>query len=172
MSEPVWRAALLGLGSNLGDRLATLQAAARRLAGSVGVRAVRVSGVYASPPLGNAALYEFLNAALWCETRLAPRALLELALAVEADHQRVRTVHWGPRTLDIDILWIDGMMIAEPGLTVPHPGLAQRAFVLRPVAELAPELVLPDGRTVAAAVKELVDDACVRLPGQDLGIGG
>lgn len=172
MSEVVWRAALLGLGANLGDRLGTLRAAAADLAGSAGIRAARGSGVYASPPLGNAAVYEFLNAALWCETSLAPRELLALALAVEQAHGRVRTVRWGPRTLDVDILWIDGMMVDEPGLTVPHPGLALRAFVLRPVADLAPALVLPDGRCAAAAVRELEDDACVRLPGEDLGIGG
>jgi len=168
MSE-VWRAALLGLGSNLGDRLATLRSATAALAASAGVRAVRASSVWASAPMGEAARFEFLNAALALETNLAPRALLALALAVEQAHGRVRAERWGPRTLDIDILWLDGLAVDAPGLTVPHPGLAQRGFVLRPVAELAPALVLPDGRSVAQAVEELNDDACVRVPGAQLG---
>jgi 2-amino-4-hydroxy-6-hydroxymethyldihydropteridine diphosphokinase len=115
---------------------------------------------------------DFLNAAVAFETTLSPRALLALALSIEADHGRVRERRWGPRTLDLDILWLDGIVVAEPGLTVPHPGLSERAFVLRPVADLMPELVLPDGRTAAQAAEELVDDACVYVPGADLGLAG
>ncbi len=160
--------ALVGLGSNLGDRLAVLRSAVAALRAEPGVAVLACSGVYQSPPLGGRAQGEFLNAAVLLETSLAPRALLGRLLALEADHGRERRVRWGPRTLDLDILWMAGVAIDEPGLTVPHPGLAERAFVLRPVAELRPALMLPDGRSVAEAAME-ADDACVRLPGADLG---
>jgi 2-amino-4-hydroxy-6-hydroxymethyldihydropteridine diphosphokinase len=160
-----WTPALIGLGANLGDRLATLQSAARDVAAADGVRAVRASAVYESPPMGEAARFPFLNAALALETTRAPRSLLDLGLAIERAHGRVRDVRWGPRTLDIDLLWFMGITLNEAGLILPHPGFAQRAFVLRPAADLAPELVLPDGRTVAEAVEALSDDGCVRLPG-------
>jgi len=166
MSE--WRCALLGLGSNLGDRLATLRAALAGLAASDGVRAARGSAVYSSPPMGDAALHDFLNAAVLVETRLSAGELLALALAVEKEQGRVRTVRWGPRTLDIDVLWIEGETVDLPGLTVPHPGLAEREFVLRPVADLLPELVLPDGRTVAQALSEMESHGCIPLPGAHL----
>ena len=164
-----WRRALLGLGSNLGDRLATLRAGVARLTAHDGVRLVACSRVYSSPPMGDAALHEFLNAALLIETRLSARELLALALAVETNLGRVRTVRWGPRTLDIDLLWLADVTVDEPGLTVPHPGLAEREFVLRPAADLLPELVLPDGRTVARALSEMESHACIPLPGSDLG---
>ena len=162
------RRALLGLGSNLGDRLATLRAAVSGLAETAGVALTGCSSVHASPPMGPVEQGEFLNAAVAVETELAPRALLAACLAVETALGRERRVRWGPRTLDIDILWMEGVCLAEPGLSIPHPGLAERAFVLRPLAELAPELRLPDGRTAAAAVEELADDACVRIPGARL----
>ncbi|MBI2299092.1 MAG: 2-amino-4-hydroxy-6-hydroxymethyldihydropteridine diphosphokinase [Armatimonadetes bacterium] len=162
------RRALLGLGSNLGDRLATLRSAVSGLAEVAGVDVTGCSSVYASPPMGPVAQGEFLNAAVAVETELAPRELLSACLAVEAAHGRERRERWGPRTLDIDVLWMEGVRLAEAGLSIPHPGLAERAFVLRPLAELAPELRLPDGRTAAAAVEELVDDACVRIPGARL----
>ncbi|MBI5834617.1 MAG: 2-amino-4-hydroxy-6-hydroxymethyldihydropteridine diphosphokinase [Armatimonadetes bacterium] len=161
--------ALLGLGSNLGDRLAILRAGAARLAAHESVALVAGSRVYSSPPMGESALHEFLNAAVLVETDLGPRELLTLALAVETELGRVRTVRWGPRTLDIDLLWMDGVSLDEPGLTVPHPGLAEREFVLRPAADLLPDLVLPDGRTVAQALMEMDSHACIPLPGSDLG---
>lgn len=160
--------ALVGLGSNLGDRLAVLRSAVAALRAEPGIAVLACSGVYLSPPLGGRAQGDFLNAVVLMETDLAPRALLDRLLALEAAHGRERRVRWGARTLDLDILWMAGVTVDEPGLTVPHPGLAERAFVLRPLAELRPELRLADGRTVAEAAEE-ADDACVRLPGADLG---
>lgn len=158
---------LLGLGSNLGDRLAYLRAGVAGLRRG-GVCITGGSRVYESPPLGPVEQGAFLNAAVAGETHLAPRELLALALAVEAGQGRVRAVRWGPRTLDVDLLWYEGVRLDEPGLTLPHPGLASRAFVLRPLADLVPALALPDGRTVAEAVEALQDDGCLPIPGEDL----
>jgi len=157
----------LGLGSNLGDRAAHLRAAVAALRAG-GVRIDGLSRIYESPPMGPIEQGPFLNAAVRGETDLSPHELLQLALAVEAAAGRVREVRWGPRTLDVDVLWYSGVQLDEPGLTVPHPGLAERAFVLRPLADLSPALVLPDGRTVAEALEALDDDECLPVPGQDL----
>lgn len=160
--------ALVGLGSNLGDRLASLRSAAGALRATAGIEPLAASSVWLSPPMGPVAQGEFLNAVVLIETELTPRALLARLLEIEAAHGRERRARWGPRTVDLDLLWLSGVTIDEPGLTVPHPGLATRAFVLRPAAELAPDLTLPDGRTLAAAAEES-DDACVRVAGADLG---
>jgi 2-amino-4-hydroxy-6-hydroxymethyldihydropteridine diphosphokinase len=157
----------LGLGSNLGDRAAHLRAAVAALRAG-GVRIDGLSRIYESPPMGPIEQGPFLNAAVRGETDLSPHELLQLALAVEAAAGRVREVRWGPRTLDVDVLWYSGVQLDEPGLTVPHPGLAERAFVLRPLADLSPALVLPDGRTVAEALEALDYDECLPVPGQDL----
>ncbi|NUQ00407.1 MAG: 2-amino-4-hydroxy-6-hydroxymethyldihydropteridine diphosphokinase [Armatimonadetes bacterium] len=163
------RRGVIGLGSNLGDRLAYLRGAVSRLQAEPGLRLVATSGVYESPPMGPIAQADFLNAAVLIETTIAPRELLARCLAIEAEHGRVREVRWGPRTLDLDLLWVEGVTVEEPGLTLPHPGLAERAFVLRPLAELLPDLVLGDGRNARQAAEELHDDACVRLSGAHLG---
>ena len=160
-------AVIVGLGSNLGDRLGHLQAGVDGLAAG-GVTIEGCSRIYESPPMGPVEQGPFLNAAIVGETDLTPRQLLALALAVEAGQGRVREVHWGPRTLDLDLLWYASETVDEPGLTVPHPGLAERAFVLRPVADLRPGLVLPDGRTAAQAVEALNDDGCVPISGAEL----
>lgn len=162
------REALLGLGGNLGDRLATLRSAVSLLESTPSVTVVGCSGVYESPPLGPVAQPDFLNAAVLVRTTLAPRELLAVAHSIEQQHGRERRVRWGPRTLDIDLLWVDGVTIDEPGLTIPHPGLVNRAFVLRPAAELKPELRLPGGLTVADLTEGLVDDACILLQGAEL----
>ncbi len=155
------------MGSNLGDRLAHLRAGVAGLRAG-GVRIERGSRVYESPPLGPIAQGAFLNAAVRGETDLAPHDVLALALAVEAGEGRVREERWGPRTLDVDLLWYAGVQLDAPGLIVPHPGLAERAFVLRPLADLEPALRLPDGRTVADAVEALQDDGCLPIPGEEL----
>lgn len=168
MDETTWRRCLVGLGSNLGDRLAHLRAAVAALRDRPDIRAVRASAVYQSPAMGPVPQGDYLNAAVALETVLDPASLLAVALSIERRRGRVREVRWGPRTLDIDLLWMDGVTAAGDGLTLPHPGLAERPFVLRPVAELMPELRLPDGRLVAAAVEELSADDCVPVPGADL----
>ena len=132
MTGPVY----LGLGSNLGDRLANLREAVQRLKGR-GIRPVRSSRVYETEPVGPPQP-EYLNAVIEVETELDARALLEECLDVEASLGRIRGERWGPRTIDIDVLSIGDQEIDEHGLVVPHPRAHERAFVLVPWLELEP----------------------------------
>jgi 2-amino-4-hydroxy-6-hydroxymethyldihydropteridine diphosphokinase len=136
--------ALLSLGSNLGDRAQTLDAACRALAALPGLREVRRSPWYETSPVGGPLGQEaFLNgAALW-ETSLTPIALLEQLHAVEEMHGRRREVPWGPRTLDLDLLLFDDAVVRTPELTVPHPRLSFRKFVLQGAAQVAGEMGHP-----------------------------
>ena len=132
--------AYLGIGSNLGDRLAYLQLAVDHLAGEPGVRVTAVSPVYETDPVGGPVQDDFLNAVVAVDTDLDPDALLAACAGAETAARRVRDVRWGPRTLDVDVLWIDGYSSADPVLTVPHPRMAERAFVLAPLHDLDPAL--------------------------------
>ncbi len=127
--------AFLGLGSNLGDRLGYLKAAVAAIGDCVAV-----SGVYESDPVGGPDQGQFLNMVAELETSRSARDLLELCQALEASAERVREVHWGPRTLDVDVLWVDEEPVDEPDLVVPHPLMFERAFVMMPLAELAPDI--------------------------------
>ncbi len=131
--------AYLGLGSNLGDRLAHLQGAVDGLVGAEGVTVVAVSPVYETEPIGPDQP-EYLNAVVAVETELGPRRLLELAQALERAAQRVRGERWGPRTLDVDVLVFGWEVIEEPDLVVPHPRMWERGFVMAPLHDLEPEL--------------------------------
>jgi 2-amino-4-hydroxy-6-hydroxymethyldihydropteridine diphosphokinase len=133
----------IGLGSNLGDREATIRAALARLGGEDDIRVVRVSSLRETDPVGYADQPRFLNGAAELDTDLAPRELLDRMLAVERQLGRVRGRRYGPRTVDLDVLLYGDEMIDEPGLVVPHPRLVERRFVLEPLAELDPELVVP-----------------------------
>jgi 2-amino-4-hydroxy-6-hydroxymethyldihydropteridine diphosphokinase len=137
--------AYLGLGSNLGDRLATLQDAIVRLDAEPGIVIARCSRVWETEPVGGPEQGDFLNAVVQADVDLSPLDLLAACHRVEAALGRVRDVRWGPRTIDIDILLIGDRAIDEPDLTVPHPRLHERAFVLMPLLELEPDPRLPDG---------------------------
>jgi 2-amino-4-hydroxy-6-hydroxymethyldihydropteridine diphosphokinase len=130
--------AYIGLGSNLGDRLAHLQRAVDELAATAGIDVVAVSPVYETAPVGGPAQDDFLNAVAAVDTDLTPRSLLEAALRIEQLEARVRTVRWGPRTLDVDVLLFDDERVDEPDLEIPHPRMGERAFVLAPLHDLAP----------------------------------
>lgn len=132
----------LGLGSNLGDRRAQLEAALAALARGPALEVRRVAGFYRTAPLGPVKQDWFLNTVAEIATELTPRALLERCQAVEHSLGRVRHEHWGPRTIDIDVLWLESGGVTEPDLTLPHPGIHLRSFVLAPLSELAPELQL------------------------------
>jgi len=136
----------LGLGSNLGDRLATLQEAVDLLGAEPGIEIVRSSRVWETDPVGGPAQPDFLNVVVQAEVEATPLDLLAACLRVEAALGRVRDVRWGPRTVDIDVLLVEGGAIDEPELTVPHPRMHERAFVLMPLLELDPDPLLPDGR--------------------------
>jgi 2-amino-4-hydroxy-6-hydroxymethyldihydropteridine diphosphokinase len=136
--------AYVGLGANLGDRERTLHAAVDALAAADGVEVAAVSTLRETEPVGVGEQPRFLNGAVALDTSLPARRLLDLLLAIEQRFGRVRVPgEHGPRTLDLDLLLYGDEQIDEPGLTVPHPQLRERRFVLEPLAELAPGLVVP-----------------------------
>ena len=137
--------AFLGIGTNLGDRLANLQRAVDLLAATPGVRVLRSSRVYETAPVGPPQP-DFLNAVLEVETDLEPHGLLAAGADVERELQRVRLVRWGPRTIDVDVLTFDRREIDDADLVVPHPRMHERAFVLAPLLELEPDPMLPGRR--------------------------
>jgi 2-amino-4-hydroxy-6-hydroxymethyldihydropteridine diphosphokinase len=132
--------ALLGLGANLGDPVATLNEAKTRLA-ALG-RVTAVSALYRTPPWGVLEQPPFVNAALALETALDPDALLAALKALERDLGRVASARWGPRAIDLDILAIDGVRRDDPQLTIPHARLYERAFALVPLAEIEPSFAV------------------------------
>ena len=146
--------AFLGIGSNLGDRLASLQAAVDGLAAVPGIEPIASSRVYETDPVGGVEQPDFLNAVVEVRTDLAPRALLDACLRVERDLGRVRDVRWGPRTVDVDLLVYDDETIDEPDLVVPHPRVHERSFALVPLLELEPDPVLAGARRVADAAPQ------------------
>ncbi len=137
--------AYLGLGSNLDDRLNTLQRAVDLLGDEPHVELTRCSRVWETDPVGGPPQPDFLNVVVRAYVDLQPRDLLAACQRVEAALGRVRDTRWGPRTLDIDVLLIAERVIDEPDLVVPHPRLRERAFVLMPLLEIEPDPVLPDG---------------------------
>ena len=139
----------IALGGNLGDRRANLERAVELLDADPALELVAVSSLRETDPVGYEDQPRFLNGALAADTALSPRELLDRLLAVERELGRERRgPRFGPRTVDLDLLLYGDETVDEPGLTVPHPRLAERPFVLEPLAELDPELALPDGRRV------------------------
>ena len=126
----------LALGSNLGDRAANLELARERLAALPGNRIVAASSIEETEPLGGMAQPAYLNQMLLLETDLSPRALLEVCRAIELAAGRVRRTRWEPRTLDLDIVQYGDTIVNEPDLQVPHPGLLDREFWIREIAEI------------------------------------
>ena len=146
--------AYLGLGSNLGDKAAMLDAAVAALAATPGIAVTARSRNYRTPPWGDTDQDWFLNGALGIVTTLPPHALLEACLSIEARLGRVRERRWGPRAIDIDVLHYAGATVSDERLVRPHRFLRERAFVLVPLAEIAPDLVT-GGETVSEALARL-----------------
>jgi len=159
--------AFIALGSNLDDPPAQIHSALRALAAMPETRLVRASSLYRNPPVGYLAQPDFINAAAMVETRLAPRALLEQLLFIERTHGRVRDFPNAPRPLDLDIALYGERVIREPGLTIPHPRLLERAFVLVPLAEIAPDAIVPGRGRVADLLRAVDETALVRLPSDE-----
>jgi 2-amino-4-hydroxy-6-hydroxymethyldihydropteridine diphosphokinase len=161
------RRAVLALGSNLGDRVAHLQGAVDGLATTEGVVVVAVSSVYETDPMGPDQP-DYLNAAVAVDTTRTPHELLGVAQSLEQAAGRVRRERWGPRTLDVDVLFVGDLVVDTPDLVLPHPGVAQRAFVLAPLSDVAPELVPAD---LPAEVRDEGDWRGVRPTSVRLSLG-
>jgi 2-amino-4-hydroxy-6-hydroxymethyldihydropteridine diphosphokinase len=160
--------AFIALGGNVGDVRATFDRAIALLCDGADVRLVARSSDYRTPPWGVTDQPPFINAAIEVSTALTPHALLDRAQACERalGRHRERERHWGPRTIDLDLLAYDDLVISDATLTLPHPRLFERAFVLVPLAEIAPGRLIA-GRSVSAALAELSTKDILRLP--DLG---
>jgi 2-amino-4-hydroxy-6-hydroxymethyldihydropteridine diphosphokinase len=159
MSGDVGRRYVLGIGANLGDRRSVLRAAVLDL-GTLG-RVRSLSSLYETAPVGPAQP-DFLNAAVALQSQLAPEQLLTGILGVERRHGRERRERWGPRTLDIDLLYSPGLVIRSPGLTLPHPELCRRAFALRPLLDVEPDAESPESGIRYADVLATLEDQGLR----------
>lgn len=151
----------LGLGSNMGDRLTHLRSAVRELGplGTIG----SVAGLYETAPVGGPDQDPYLNTVVVIETELDPNELLAQLRLIEAAHDRKRTVKWGPRTLDIDIIASDGTDVTQDDLMIPHRSSAERRFVLEPLAEVWPEARVSGGQSASEALADVLDQHCDRL---------
>lgn len=153
--------AIVAFGANLGDREATIAAAVRELADTTGVTLIAVSPIYESAAIKDEgvdpAAPGYLNGVVAIDTALEPHALLDRLLAIELAHGRERTEHWGDRTLDLDLIDVDGLEIADDRLVLPHPRAWQRAFVLQPWLDLEPDAALP-GRGPIASLRATATD--------------
>lgn len=152
----------VSIGSNVGDREAYLRQATEALGASDKIQLAGVSSLYETPPWGNVNQPAFLNGALKLQTSVSPGELLDFCQAVEVRLGRVRHEHWGPRTIDIDLLYIEGVRMNRPELVLPHPYLLERAFVLVPLLEIAPDLRI-DGLFIEEHLSKLPDRGDVKL---------
>jgi 2-amino-4-hydroxy-6-hydroxymethyldihydropteridine diphosphokinase len=139
----LWRPAYVAIGSNLNDPRARVCEAYERLAALPATLSVRRSRLYGTRPMGPQDQPDFVNAAAGLLSQLTARELLEGLLRIEAAMGRNRQERWGPRIIDLDLVWMVGEAIDEPGLTLPHPGVSTRNFVLYPLADIAPTLAIP-----------------------------
>ncbi len=155
--------AFIGLGSNLADPLVQVSKALDALGHLPQTRLVRRSSLYRSAPVGYLDQPDFINAVAQIETGLTPRALLDGLLALEHEWGRTREFRNAPRTLDLDVLLYDDLVHHEHGLTIPHPQMHLRAFVLQPLLEIAPDCVIPGVGTAAEAAKHCAGQALERL---------
>jgi 2-amino-4-hydroxy-6-hydroxymethyldihydropteridine diphosphokinase len=145
----------LGLGSNIGDRIATIQKAKEMISSLPGVSVISSSSLYETEPVGISDQPMFINAVLEIETDLSPEELFFKLKDIEANLGRTETIRWGPRVIDIDILLFGDMIFEERDLTIPHPEMTKRGFVLVPLCEIAPEIKHP---RLKKTIKELTDD--------------
>jgi 2-amino-4-hydroxy-6-hydroxymethyldihydropteridine diphosphokinase len=149
--------AALGLGSNMGDSKANLARAVDLLNGSAGIDVIARSSDYRTPPWGPVPQDDYRNICLVVKTTLSPRQLLDRCLGIERELGRVRDIRWGPRLIDIDVLIYGTETVDEDNLTIPHPRMGERAFVLVPLAEIWPDAPMADGQTAAQALATCPD---------------
>ncbi|MGO2234667.1 2-amino-4-hydroxy-6-hydroxymethyldihydropteridine diphosphokinase [Marinomonas sp. UCMA 3892] len=147
--------AYIGLGSNLENPVAQLDRAIDTLKKHDDLKNLRVSSIYGSKPVGPQDQPDYINAVATFETNLSPIDLLDLLQSIEQSQRRVRERHWGPRTLDLDLLLYGQETILSPRLTVPHPFMLERGFVIKPLSDLAPDMLLANGKTVTEQLQQL-----------------
>lgn len=153
----------LSLGSNMGDRMGYLQKALDKLSAE-GIRLIRISGVYETIPVDVPdAQRNYYNLVAYVETDLDPEELLCICAAIEKDLGRERKYVHAPRTIDIDIILLEGVTVSTPKLTVPHPRMEQRSFVIFPLSEISPDIVLASGRPIIEVKKSLHGDEIVKV---------
>ncbi len=155
----------IGLGSNLGDSRANIEAALRHLAGAPEISMIAVAPFYRTAPVGYTDQAYFINTVAEINTSLSPRQLLQRLQAIENMLGRVRTVRWGPRTVDLDLLLYGSAVIDEPDLQVPHPRMHRRAFVMVPLADLHPDLVVAGEKASALARRLAREQEITRYAG-------
>jgi len=155
---PLWRPAYVAIGSNLNHPRDRVLEAFERLGALAASRLELRSHLYRTRPMGPQDQPYYVNAAAGMLTLLSARELLDNLLRTERAMGRERQAPWGPRVIDLDLLWMPGAVIDEPGLTVPHPGVSTRNFVLYPLADIAPTLAIPGHVTVADLLKSAGDD--------------
>lgn len=159
--------AFIGLGSNLKEPAAQLARAVAELAALPKTTLVAQSPFYTSNPVGPQDQPDFVNGAVWIATELEPRALLDQLQAIEQAHGRERLQHWGPRTLDLDLLIFGNHELDDERLTVPHQELHNRDFALQPLLDLKPDLTLPDGTEIVTLRAQCPDNRLRKLPPPD-----
>lgn len=148
--------AYIGLGSNLDDPAQQIASAMNAITALSGVRVQQLSSLYRTPPMGPADQPDYCNAVCVADITIEPNDLMRSLLAIEREAGRVRGVlHWGPRRIDLDLLHVDGVELDTPGLKLPHPGIGKRNFVVVPLAEIAPQLVIPGLGSIALAARNI-----------------
>ncbi len=158
--------AYIALGSNLGDPVVQIEQTWSELGNLPETRLIACSALYLSKPVGYADQPDFINAVAGVRTQLTPRALLAALLGIEARHGRNRTFKNAPRSLDLDLLLYDGLIMHEHGLTLPHPRMMERAFVLVPLSEIAPDALVPGHGRVADCLARIDSGDIARLPAE------
>lgn len=141
--ERSWHRTYVALGSNMGDKLMYLENAVKAIEGDVNCKLLKISDIIVTEPYGPVEQEEFLNGCMMIDTLYTPQELLRFLQRLEQDAHRVREVHWGPRTLDLDILLYDDLVTSDDELTIPHPEMHKRSFVLEPLKQIAPNAIHP-----------------------------
>jgi len=154
----LWRPAYVAIGSNLNQPRVQVTEAFTRLEALPGTRSLQRSRLYQTRPMGPQDQPDFVNAVAGMLTQWSARDFLDALLAIEKTMGRNRQERWGPRVIDLDLIWLLGAAIDEPGLTVPHPGVSTRNFVLYPLADIAPTLAIPGHGNVSELLRTVGDD--------------
>jgi 2-amino-4-hydroxy-6-hydroxymethyldihydropteridine diphosphokinase len=156
------REVAFGLGGNIGDVAQAIRAASARLAASPLLDALDLSPLWRTPPWGKTDQDWFVNAVAVGRSAASPRALLDLCLSVETAMGRVRSERWGPRNIDVDLLYVGDLVVEEPGLSLPHPRMAERGFVMAPLADLRPARMIA-GRRADARARDFAGEGMQRM---------